>query len=182
MRWKIFDGFANTANVREQKQRENEVHARLFERTRAAEEDVRSAWSRPTNQTRLVGELETLVEQLREAGLAPTDLLKKDVLPAFKPVLQRLIAVAMDHLDQGWLYTMAIPRREIRLRLACMWPILFAGGTLQLVSASPDLLDPAATLKVPRGQVYRIMALTTLTGASSSLWTAYWARLRKLVI
>jgi adhesin transport system outer membrane protein len=59
MRWKIFDGFANTANVREQKQRENEVHARLFERTRAAEEDVRSAWSRLTNQTRLVGELET---------------------------------------------------------------------------------------------------------------------------
>jgi adhesin transport system outer membrane protein len=59
MRWKIFDGFANTANVREQKQRENEVHARLFERTRAAEEDVRSAWSRLTNQSRLVGELET---------------------------------------------------------------------------------------------------------------------------
>jgi adhesin transport system outer membrane protein len=59
MRWKIFDGFANTANVREQKQRENEVHARLFERTRAAEEDVRSAWSRLTNQGRVVGELET---------------------------------------------------------------------------------------------------------------------------
>ena len=59
MRWKIFDGFANTANVREQKQRENEVHARLFERTRSAEEDVRSAWSRLTNQSRLVGELET---------------------------------------------------------------------------------------------------------------------------
>ena len=59
MRWKIFDGFANTANVREQKQRENEVHARLFERTRAAEEDVRSAWSRLTNQDRLVNELTT---------------------------------------------------------------------------------------------------------------------------
>jgi farnesyl-diphosphate farnesyltransferase len=119
---------------------------------------------------------------LREAGLAPTDLLKKDVLPAFRPVLQRLIAVAMDHLDQGWLYTTAIPRREFRLRLACMWPILFAGATLQLVSASPDLLDPSVTLKIPRGQVYRIMALTTLTGASSSLWTAYWGRLRKLVV
>ena len=119
---------------------------------------------------------------LREAGLAPTDLLKKDVLPAFRPVLQRLIAAAMDHLDQGWLYTMAIPRRELRLRLACMWPILFAGGTLQLVSASPDLLDPSATLKITRGHVYRIMALTTLTGASGSLWTAYWARLRKKIV
>ena len=59
MRWKIFDGFANTANVREQKQRENEVHSRLFQRTRQAEEDVRTAWSRLTNQTRLATELET---------------------------------------------------------------------------------------------------------------------------
>ncbi|HVF38065.1 MAG TPA: TolC family protein [Sphingomicrobium sp.] len=58
MRWKIFDGFANTANVREQKRRADEVHARLFARTRAAEEDVRSAWSRLSNQNRLVGELE----------------------------------------------------------------------------------------------------------------------------
>ena len=59
MRWKIFDGFANTANVREQKQRANEVHSRLFQRTRQAEEDTRTAWSRLTNQTRLAGELET---------------------------------------------------------------------------------------------------------------------------
>jgi adhesin transport system outer membrane protein len=35
------------------------VHGRLFERTRAAEEDVRSAWSRLQNQTALAGELET---------------------------------------------------------------------------------------------------------------------------
>ena len=59
MRWKIFDGFANTANVREQKSRADEIHARLFEKTRGAEEEVRSAWSRLTNQTRLAGELET---------------------------------------------------------------------------------------------------------------------------
>ncbi len=59
MRWRIFDGGTNTANVREQKAREDESHARLFEVTRRAEEDVRSAWSRLTNQTRLVSELET---------------------------------------------------------------------------------------------------------------------------
>ena len=59
MRWKIFDGFANTANVREQKSRADEAHARVFEMSRRAEEDVRSAWSRLTNQTRLATELET---------------------------------------------------------------------------------------------------------------------------
>ncbi|RIX29441.1 TolC family protein [Sphingomonas edaphi] len=59
MRWKIFDGLANTANVREQKARADEAHARLFEMQRRAEEDTRAAWSRLTNQTRLANELET---------------------------------------------------------------------------------------------------------------------------
>ena len=59
MRWKIFDGLANTANVREQKARADEAHARLFEMQRRAEEDTRTAWSRLTNQTRLANELET---------------------------------------------------------------------------------------------------------------------------
>jgi adhesin transport system outer membrane protein len=58
MRWKIFDGFANTANVREQKARADQTHARLFEMTRRAEEETRAAWSRLTNQSRLVTELE----------------------------------------------------------------------------------------------------------------------------
>ncbi len=57
MRWRVFDGLANTANVREQKARADEVHARLFEQQRRAEDDVRSGWSRLTNQSRLVDEL-----------------------------------------------------------------------------------------------------------------------------
>lgn len=118
-------------------------------------------------------------ELLRQAGLKPKDLLRQESLPALKPVLKALLAVAFDHLDQGWLYAMAIPRREVRLRLACMWPILFAGETLLLVAGSPALLDPAVTLKISKGQVYRIIALTTLTGACGSVGTAYWGRLRK---
>jgi len=59
MRWTLFNGGINEANVREQQRRADEVHGRLFERTRAAEEDVRSAWSRLQNQTALAGELET---------------------------------------------------------------------------------------------------------------------------
>ena len=116
---------------------------------------------------------------VRDAGLEPKDLLRKESLPRLRPVLTKLVAVALEHLDQGWLYTMAIPRQEVRLRLACMWPILFAGGTLRLVSTSPELLNPSVTLKISKGQVYRIMALTTLTAACGYVATAYWGRLRK---
>ena len=59
MRWLVFNGGTNIANVREQQARADEAHARLFEMTRRAEEDARSAWSRMTNQSRLVTELET---------------------------------------------------------------------------------------------------------------------------
>jgi len=59
VRWTLYNGGTKEANVREQQERANEVHGRLFERTRSAEEDVRSAWSRLQNQTALASELET---------------------------------------------------------------------------------------------------------------------------
>ena len=119
---------------------------------------------------------------LREADLEPADLLVETNLPKFRPILNQLIRLAMEHLDQGWIYTMAIPRSEIRQRLACMWPILLAGETLKRVAAAPDLLNPAINVKAPRSIVYRVMALTVFTGASGHIGTAYWNRLREQVL
>lgn len=59
LRWTLYNGGQKEANYREQKARADEVHGRLFERTRSAEEDVRTAWSRLVNQTALVSELES---------------------------------------------------------------------------------------------------------------------------
>ena len=63
-----------------------------------------------------------------------------------------------------------------------MWPILSAGESLKLVMHSPDLLNPAIKVKIPRSKVYEIMALTTSTGASGQIGTAYWGRLRKQIV
>lgn len=119
---------------------------------------------------------------LAEAGLKPRDLLDQKNLPRFRPVLSKLVRMATEHLDQGWLYTMSIPRYETRLRLSCMWPILSAGESLKLVMNSPDLLNPTVKVKIPRGKVYQIMALTTFTGACGYSGTAYWGRLRKQIV
>jgi farnesyl-diphosphate farnesyltransferase len=119
---------------------------------------------------------ETLLQEVR---LTPSDLLNKDNRNRIQPVLHKLIGMACDHLDQGWMYTLAIPRRELRLRLACMWPILFAGQTLRRVADSVDLLDPSVNIKIPKSQVYRIMALTTLTGGCGYVGSAYWGWVRK---
>lgn len=116
---------------------------------------------------------------LAEAGLKPHDLLDQTHLSRFRPVLGKLVRSAVEHLDQGWLYTMAIPRYETRLRLACMWPILSAGESLKLVMNAPDLLNPAVKVKIPRSKVYQIMAMTTGTLACGYAGTAYWGWLRK---
>ena len=119
---------------------------------------------------------------LAEVGLKPHDVLDQQNLSRVRPVLSRIVRIAVEHLDQGWLYTMAIPRYETRLRLSCMWPILSAGESLKLVLSSPDLLDPTMKVKIPRSKVYQIIALTTLTGACGYTGTAYWGRLRKQLI
>ena len=119
---------------------------------------------------------------LDEAGLKPQDLLQQTNLPRFRPVLRKLVRLAVEHLDQGWLYTMAIPRYETRLRLACMWPILSAGESLKLVMNSPDLLNPAVKVKIPRSKVYQIVGMTTGTAACAYAGTAYWGHLRKQIV
>jgi len=121
------------------------------------------------------------IELLGTAGLKPADLLDPAALQKFTSVRDRLLRIALEHLDQGWLYTMAIPRSELRLRLACAWPILFAMMTLQRVSVSESLLDPAVTIKMTRGEVYRIMALTAGTLGCARTLTAYYGHIRKRV-
>jgi len=118
---------------------------------------------------------------LDEVGLMPRDLLNQTNLSRFRPVLSKLVRMAAEHLDHGWMYTMSIPRHEMRLRLSCMWPILSAGESLKLVLHSPDLLNPAVKVKIPRSKVYQILALTTFTGACGYVGTAYWGRLRKQI-
>lgn len=119
--------------------------------------------------------------ELERVGLQPQDLLDRHNLKKLTPVVQRLLGIALAHLDQGWFYTMAIPRLEFRLRLACMWPILIGLRTLHVLTTEENILDPLAQHKISRWQVYRIVLLTSLTGASGQVGSSYWNHIRKAV-
>jgi len=97
-------------------------------------------------------------EDLARYGLEPRDLLDPGRAAQARPLLREWLDTALDHYEAGWQYTFAIPRREARMRLACAWPLLIGLRTLDLVAASPNWLDPAITLKVPRVRVYGLMA------------------------
>jgi farnesyl-diphosphate farnesyltransferase len=104
---------------------------------------------------------------LSRLGLAPADLLTPAAAPVVRPLLVELINVALDHYEAGWQYTFAIPAAETRMRLACAWPLLIGLRTLDLLARTPDWLDPAITLKVPRVGVYGLMAHSLATVWSS---------------
>jgi farnesyl-diphosphate farnesyltransferase len=97
-------------------------------------------------------------QDLARWGLEPRDLLDPGRGAEARPLLREWLDIALDHYEAGWQYTFAIPRREARMRLACAWPLLIGLRTLDLLAASPNWLDPAVTLKVPRVRVYGLMA------------------------
>ena len=66
----------------------------------------------------------------RAAGLKPEDLLQPANEPRLRPLYHAYLDRAEAHLLAGWAYTNALPRRHVRVRLACAWPILIGRETL----------------------------------------------------
>jgi farnesyl-diphosphate farnesyltransferase len=102
------------------------------------------------------------LEDLSPHGLRPEALLDPATIVKVRPVLQDLLALTLDHYRLGWAYTLAIPRREVRMRLACAWPLCIGVRTLDLVAKADNLLDPSITVKVPRRAVYSILLASGL--------------------
>lgn len=109
--------------------------------------------------------------ELSESGLRPDDLLEPANSERARPVLARWLDLALDHYKASWEYTMSIPKRECRLRLACIWPIWIGLETLAVLRESENFLDPETVIKIPRGRIYAIMAASTLISGSDALLT-----------
>lgn len=58
LRWTLYNGGINSANVQEQVRRASETRYRLHEMSRDAETDVRTAWNRRDQQQVLLGQLD----------------------------------------------------------------------------------------------------------------------------
>ena len=84
-----------------------------------------------------------------------------------RPILHELLALTLDHYRWGWAYTLAIPRREVQMRLACAWPLLIGFRTLDLIARADNLLDPNVTVKVSRPAVYRILLSSSVLALSN---------------
>ena len=105
---------------------------------------------------------------LGPVGLTPTDLLDPGTLGRLRPLLTALMELTLSHFDAAWAYTRAIPRREWRLRLACLWPLLIGLRTLAAIGRAENLLDPAVVIKISRSDVYAMMLESGVRLASNA--------------
>jgi farnesyl-diphosphate farnesyltransferase len=120
-------------------------------------------------------------EDLARLGLAPRDLLDPAAATAARPLRADLLRLALARYDAGWRYTLAIPPAEVRMRLACAWPLLIGLGTLGRLAASDAWLDPTARIKVPRTEVQATLATSLVTVWSNRTLAGHARRLRARV-
>jgi farnesyl-diphosphate farnesyltransferase len=107
----------------------------------------------------------------------PSALLDPQNFETIRPIYARWLAAALAHLDAGWQYTMRIPRSEVRLRLACIWPIWIGLMTIaRLRNGNP--LDAARRIKISRNEVYGVMARSLLASRSDEALNQSYAALR----
>lgn len=95
-------------------------------------------------------------EKLAEIGLAPADLLNLENEPKFRPLYNHYLNLAESHLAAGWQYTNLIPFGQMRVRLACAWPILIGLKTIHRLR-SGTVLDPKQRIKITRSEVWQIV-------------------------
>ena len=116
--------------------------------------------------------------ELAALGLQPRDLLDGTKTPAARPLLDRLLRDALEHYDAAWRYTLAIPRAEWRIRLACAWPLLIGLGTLAAITRHANPLAVEMPIKISRGAVRTILARSSLAVWSNTALRHEAVRLR----
>ncbi|MDA0265213.1 MAG: phytoene/squalene synthase family protein, partial [Chloroflexi bacterium] len=84
-------------------------------------------------------------DELAVVGLTPRDLLDPANEGRVRPVLAAWVRTALGHFGAAEEYLLAIPRRSVRLRLACLWPLLLGLGTLGRAARNGAWLDPGST-------------------------------------
>lgn len=99
-------------------------------------------------------------------GLHQHELFERTRRAEAMQVVGALADKAEAHLENGLRYVAAIPRRHYRIRLACMWPLLFAAKTLALSRHEPGVLDEG--VKISRAQVRSIVLQSSVFGWSNA--------------
>ena len=109
-------------------------------------------------------------------GMEPADLLDKGNMERFRPLFDSYIDIAESHLDAAVEYIGMLPHSQLRLRGACMLPVLIGQRTLSLLREG-NVLDSDSRIKITRsdinGLLKRVALAIPFAKSSEALLNAY---------
>jgi len=109
------------------------------------------------------------LEILAGHGLTPEALLSAGSMESFRPLYRVYLQRAEEHLAAGWDYTNSLPRSQVRVRLACAWPILIGMKTLAQLHTK-NVLDERDRVKISRPEIRRLILRSVFCYPIPSKW------------
>jgi len=109
------------------------------------------------------------LEKLEEAKLRPETLLSPANAARFLPLFHQHLDQAEAHLAAGWRYTNTLPFGQFRVRLACAWPVLIGGRTIEKLRAA-DVERLQQRVKVSRSEVRGILFRSLAAAPLPAVW------------
>ncbi|HCC48740.1 MAG TPA: hypothetical protein DEQ38_11585 [Elusimicrobia bacterium] len=98
-------------------------------------------------------------EDLDTRNMKPEELLVPANMARVRELTAKWTCWALDRLDQCEVFVSAIPKTELALRAAVIWPVYWAMDTLE-EAAHSNLLDPGDRPRVKRHRIYTTIAAT----------------------
>jgi len=92
-------------------------------------------------------------------------------------VVNMVAEKAQRHLEKGLCYIQLLPRRQNRIRLFCIWPLLFAVKTLAISRSNVNVLTDE--VKITRSKVKQIVFSSKLFSWSNLCIAAYYRSLSR---
>lgn len=109
------------------------------------------------------------LERLEPLHLVPETLLSPVNEKRFIPLFREHLDKAEAHLAAGWCYTNTLPFGQLRVRLACAWPILIGVRTIEKLR-TVDVPELQQRVKVSRSEVKGIIFRSLAVCLVPPLW------------
>jgi len=110
---------------------------------------------------------------LEKAHLSTSDLLSCAHSARFEPIKHKWLLWGKQNLENAKKYYALLPKREVRIRISVVWPMLWTADTFIKLAQEPDLLNAQKRVKIPRSVIYRTMLITPLLLISNRFFKAW---------
>ena len=109
------------------------------------------------------------LEKLEPAGLLPEVLLSPVNEAKFRPLFHDYLDRAESHLVAGWAYTNTLPYGQVRVRLACAWPILIGVKTIERLRTA-NVVELQQHIKISHAERRGILLRSLLFYPLPEVW------------